>query len=635
MKKSNKIVLIGSIAFSSLMYNSCTTEEVEYNRFENVPETEQNGTEQDKEYVEVEYNGNLITAEKIDEETALLGDILISITPEKNATTGVNSDSELTGTATSYAVGIDSDGRWPNNTVYYSINSNVGSTMENYINQAIDHYHARTNLNFVQRTNQSNYIDFTFTGSCASFVGMEGGVQEIYLAGCTDGAGSVIHEIGHAIGLKHEHTRSDRDDYVTVNYDNIWDWGEHNFDIAGDDFDNFTDFDFDSIMLYSSDTFAIGNSIVPPYIPRDTIYSSPVGFKASNNLTELNDVSWMSNEALFDRYFLSGMAPAYQISNTGYNVSGTMKDTLSTFYDGGSSDVSSVMAPYIPHGVTKDQVVEALDHDLDDQGYRKVAAYCMIKGAFNVNSTSVKAWESLLRVNRDLPIESVQGNLDSNDGSPFPLAGVTSDVHSLDGFEKFSRLSDGQVSALAAEIVAEIKRRSVNGPFMNLADFINRRIENSDFGNSGVLQTAIESVKLNDAIRQKTSTTPPTYDSSSQNYFPAAAANYAAYVGARNTGSGLPIEINQANILLPLAPRLSARSDTFKIRAYGESGKGRDTQTAYCEAVVQRVPDYIDSTDQAWDEEDSSIYPLDSLVNKRLGRQFRIISFRWLSPDEI
>ena len=58
----------------------------------------------------------------------------------------------------------------------------------------------------------------------------------------------------------------------------------------------------------------------------------------------------------------------------------------------------------------------------------------------------------------------------------------------------------------------------------------------------------------------------------------------------------MPTEINQANILLPLAPRLSARSDTFKIRAYGEVRDADDNiiAQATCEAVVQRLPEYVD-----------------------------------------
>jgi len=67
--------------------------------------------------------------------------------------------------------------------------------------------------------------------------------------------------------------------------------------------------------------------------------------------------------------------------------------------------------------------------------------------------------------------------------------------------------------------------------------------------------------------------------------------------------------------------------DTFKIRAYGESRNG---SKAWCEALVQRQHDYVDATDLR------TLPPADlNEVNTALGRKFKIISFKWLSEDEI
>jgi hypothetical protein len=128
--------------------------------------------------------------------------------------------------------------------------------------------------------------------------------------------------------------------------------------------------------------------------------------------------------------------------------------------------------------------------------------------------------------------------------------------------------------------------------------------------------------------------------------------NYFVYdqgSGARNSATGLPQEINQADILLPLAPRMRPRSDTFTIRSYGSafSLNGDVIGTAYCEAVVQRVPEYVDdSQNDPWDEpmDDPHDYagrirPEDSQIllgpNKAFGRKFKVVSIRWLSEDEI
>lgn len=55
---------------------------------------------------------------------------------------------------------------------------------------------------------------------CASFVGCRGGVQPIYLSDSCS-VGNLCHEIVHALGLHHEHTRVDRDRYITVQWQNI------------------------------------------------------------------------------------------------------------------------------------------------------------------------------------------------------------------------------------------------------------------------------------------------------------------------------------------------------------------------------------------------------------------------------
>jgi tRNA A37 threonylcarbamoyladenosine synthetase subunit TsaC/SUA5/YrdC len=57
------------------------------------------------------------------------------------------------------------------------------------------------------------------------------------------------------------------------------------------------------------------------------------------------------------------------------------------------------------------------------------------------------------------------------------------------------------------------------------------------------------------------------------------------------------------------------------------------TGRAWCEVVVQRLPEYIDSTSanqEAW-RAPSTV----SDINQQLGRRFQVISFRWLSPEDI
>jgi len=95
---------------------------------------------------------------------------------------------------------------------------------------------------------------------------------------------------------------------------------------------------------------------------------------------------------------------------------------------------------------------------------------------------------------------------------------------------------------------------------------------------------------------------------------------------------GSPTVVKQADILTPIAPVLSARSDSFIIRAYGESvdKNGKVLARAWCEAVVERDREYVDPSDKP------QVLPGTLReVNKTFGRRYEIVSFRWLHPEEV
>ncbi|XP_029301232.1 high choriolytic enzyme 1 isoform X1 [Cottoperca gobio] len=77
-----------------------------------------------------------------------------------------------------------------------------------------------TCVSFHKRTYETDYLYFIKSKGCASYVGFMGGVQTVFIAPeCI--VGNIAHELIHALGFHHEHTRTDREDYVTVLQENI------------------------------------------------------------------------------------------------------------------------------------------------------------------------------------------------------------------------------------------------------------------------------------------------------------------------------------------------------------------------------------------------------------------------------
>ena len=168
------------------------------------------------------------------------------------------------------------------------------------------------------------------------------------------------------------------------------------------------------------------------------------------------------------------------------------------------------------------------------------------------------------------------------------------------------------------------------GPFVSISDFINRRLvsatgspaEVSATGIDGALAAAITAAGLNNVEATGYKSEPPTKS-----------ANIADPAHQRpHLIVDFPGWLTQADVLQPIAPYIAARSDTFVIRSFGEirNPTGKVEAKAWCEAIVQRRLDYVDSSQPAT----TPARELNQL-NKALGRRFEIVSFRWLSPDEI
>ncbi|MFD6389084.1 M12 family metallopeptidase [Nocardia sp. NPDC060259] len=155
--------------------------------------------------------------------------------------------------------------RWPNAVVPYEVDPALPGLQR--ITDAVAHWNARTRLRFVPRTGvHADYVRFVPSTASRSPVGRQGGMQTIEL---TAGAptGTVIHEMGHAIGLWHEQSREDRERFVEVRLANVTAANRHNFAQHITDGDDIGGYDFGSIMHYPATAFSSdGQATIVPRV---------------------------------------------------------------------------------------------------------------------------------------------------------------------------------------------------------------------------------------------------------------------------------------------------------------------------------------------------------------------------------
>jgi hypothetical protein len=381
-------------------------------------------------------------------------------------------------------------------------------------------------------------------------------------------------------------------------------------------------------------SYVAGNSYANPRIPlsdwrasaRDTFSTAARGlanFAIGGNFN-LYDASYLVNEALWDSYIFTTIPQV--ADNYGSAREPTPNDAhFRALLAGDSLLPNPRFIPYEPPGSKFDSATLRMPSGTRgiSGGFYHNAGHLLVDGAFNVNSTSVDAWEAFLSGTHELPYRVLNpngqiGGFSAGKGVRFPrvqsvLGGpMTTAALDQNFWTGFRTLEPLEVRTLAEAIVEEITKR---GPFLTLAQFVNRKLESGDPGQSGTLQAALDAT-VNQGLDHRFSQL----------------ATHPRMPKDATQGTGFPGQLLQGDVLQALSPYMTVRSDSFTIRTYGESrdSAGNVRARAWCEATVQRYPDPValaGSTSSA----------LAQLINPPSphGRCLRVLSFRWLNDREI
>lgn len=199
----------------------------------------------------------------------VFGDILI---PRKYATNG----DEASALFTFGSYGMFT---WFNDSAYYTFDPAVSSLNRQRAREAMDQWEATSNIQFIPWAGQRDYIYIQNSSGNNSYIGMVGGKQELNLASW-EYKYIIVHELGHALGLWHEQSRYDRDDYIFVDYSEIESGLADQFNIltfAG----TVGDYDFASVMHYFASAFAKGsNPSIQVLPPNDVKWQNRIGDSA-------------------------------------------------------------------------------------------------------------------------------------------------------------------------------------------------------------------------------------------------------------------------------------------------------------------------------------------------------------------
>ncbi|KAM7368108.1 hypothetical protein PAMP_014358 [Pampus punctatissimus] len=168
---------------------------------------------------------------------------------------------------------------WPksangNVEIHFLLSQKYDDSERNAILRAMKDFESKTCIRFIPRATQRVYLSIEPRYGCFSLLGRIGDKQVLSLQrfGCIR-HGIIQHELLHTLGFYHEHTRSDRDEYIRVTWENIHQYFVYNFQKKDSNNLN-TPYDYTSVMHYGRTAFGkLGSETLTP-IPDPSV---PIG----------------------------------------------------------------------------------------------------------------------------------------------------------------------------------------------------------------------------------------------------------------------------------------------------------------------------------------------------------------------